>query len=58
MGAALHRVDGFQDLMRTPSCEIGDRYYAGEKLMLFTAALYSGQGRRLTIERRAVSLAR
>ena len=29
-----------------------DRYYPpGEKLMLFTAALYSAQGRRLTIER-------
>jgi hypothetical protein len=38
--------------------EIGDRYYPGEKLMLFTAALYSAPGRRLTIERRAVSLAR
>ena len=40
--------------------EIGDRWYpAGNgSLPLFTAALYTAQGRRLTFLRRAVSLAR
>ena len=40
--------------------EIGDRWYpAGNgSLPLFTAALYTSQGRRLTFLRRAVSLAR
>jgi len=39
--------------------EIGDRYYPTEKgpLFLFTAALYTAQGRQLTHRRCAVSLA-
>jgi hypothetical protein len=40
--------------------EIGDRWYPAPNgsLPLFTAALYTAQGRRLTSLRRAVSLAR
>ena len=40
--------------------EIGDRWYppANGSLPLFTAALYTARGRRLTCLRRAVSLAR
>jgi hypothetical protein len=39
--------------------EIGDRYYpiGDGPLLLFTAALYTAQGRRLTFRLRAVSLA-
>jgi hypothetical protein len=40
--------------------EIGDRWYpsGNGSLPMFTAALYTAQGRRLTFLRRAVSLAR
>jgi hypothetical protein len=40
--------------------EIGDRWYpaVNGSLLLFTAGLYTAQGRRLTSLRRAVSLAR
>jgi hypothetical protein len=38
--------------------EIGDCYYTAGPLALFTATLYTAQGRRLTLHLRTVSLAR